>query len=209
MSEITLEGHELRNIEQLCRFIIGTYSADDAKRTSKTFYTQAIVTIGPVEALIASKAIHYFRKKIGPSYGLTLLAVVLMNKISEQDWGKKFYYSFVKTPGDVLEFFEILQDKDLKPTKAVKNGFARAFEKRFTERDLGAYQQWDGPVRLADVVRQVHPKHSLPIRKLLGRKLDTASRKKIELDLDKLDAIKKAINTDFFEFHKTINAIVF
>jgi len=209
MSKKSLEGPELQNIEQFIRFITGSYSEQSIRFTSSVFHTQASAVTHDVDPFIGAKTLFYFRKNIGPSYVISHLSAVMMNRIQARPWGRKFYYSIAQSPYDLLDIFKILQELNMKPTNAMRRGFARAFEKTFTVRDIQAYQNRDGDVTLADVVRQVHPKGNETLRKLLGRKLDSASRKKIEVDLDKLDIIKKTINTDLLKFINSINAIDF
>lgn len=208
MTNISLTGTDHKLLNDFLKYIIEAYSVDIEIYNNDYSYEKASKYSYGVEPLLTCQIIYFFRTNIGPSYVLALLQVVNMGRIQETRWAKGFYSNLALTPQDLLDVFAILHKYNLKPTNAMKKGYAMAFQ-NFSEYDLGGYLSVDHDVQLIDIVNLVHPKGTLAIEKLIKRKLTTAVRMVEELDYDKLDLTKKAINSDLEGFIEKVSSLRF
>jgi hypothetical protein len=203
----SLEGNEINKFKNFVLFLIDIYQLG-IKLTSDNFYNNIAVLINDIRPIVVAKTIRYFRYKAGPHYVISLLQVILMFKLPTRKWGKKFYSSIVRNPGDIIEVFDILMEKNLKPTNAMKNGYAFKFE-NFSENDLSGYLNVDGEVTLIDIVRLIHPKHTPAIGSLMNNSLIPYDQEKEKVNFDFIKEVQELAYLDIKELYHKVAIINF
>ena len=202
-------GDANRILYQNClKFLCDSYTRKRIKLQSRSLHNIANQIVNNIDPLIVAKYVYYFRHNIGPNYIISLLQVLLMSHIPTRRWGKKFYSTIVHSPGEILEVFEIIFDFNLKPSTAMKNGYGFALS-NFTEEELGAWQNWSDDIKLIDIIRLVHPKHSDAIGKLVKNKLKISYVREESIDMDALKKLRRDVNKDIDSLHKKIISMEF
>jgi hypothetical protein len=130
---------------------------------NETFYKSANDTFERLKQLIkicdkkfVAKAAIYARTQFGMRSITHCVASELAKHIGGEKWAKDFYNGIVYRPDDMLEILSYHTSKNGKVTNAIKNGFAKAFDK-FDRYTLAKYRGEGKGFKLVDVVNLVHP----------------------------------------------------
>lgn len=208
MPETSLYGKNVQAPEKFVKLLADVYSLGQVSFTSHKFFTKAKEYLQDLPASFIAQALYYFRMNAGPHYIIYLFQILLIPKIPRREWGKKFYSSIVKNPGDIIKVFEILLEKNLRSTNAMNRGYAFAFEK-FTKEDLSAYLNWDNEVKLVDVVRFIHPKGNEAIKLLITNKLKSTPRPEEPIDKDFINYVTGHLKEEPDKIIQEITKITF
>lgn len=161
--------------------------------------------IGKVNPLFAAKAAVYARKEFGMRSITHVLASELAKRVSGEPWAKKFYYTLVNRPDDMIETIAYYFKQGNKTlSKSMQKGFAEAFS-NFDAYQLAKYKMGTKSISLVDVVNLVHP---VPCERngyvevsksdylsLLQGKLKGLSRKNVERNSKKIEKVKESIES--------------
>lgn len=128
------------------------------------FYEKATDTYERLKQLVklcdkkfVAQAAIYARTQFGMRSITHVVASELAKHIGGEKWAKNFYTGVVYRPDDMLEILSYHTSKNGKVTNAIKNGFAKAFDK-FDRYSLAKYRGEGKGFKLVDVVNLVHPK---------------------------------------------------
>lgn len=128
------------------------------------FYEKATDTYERLKQLVklcdkkfVAQAAIYARTQFGMRSITHVVASELAKHIGGEAWAKNFYTGIVYRPDDMLEILSYHTSKNGKVTNAIKNGFAKAFDK-FDRYSLAKYRGEGKGFKLVDVVNLVHPK---------------------------------------------------
>ncbi|HNO71558.1 MAG TPA: TROVE domain-containing protein [Bacteroidia bacterium] len=128
------------------------------------FYEKATDTYERLKQLVklcdkkfVAQAAIYARTQFGMRSITHVVASELAKYVGGEKWAKNFYTGIVYRPDDMLEILSYHTSKNGKVTNAIKNGFAKAFDK-FDHYSLAKYRGEGKGFKLVDVVNLVHPK---------------------------------------------------
>lgn len=128
------------------------------------FYEKATDTYERLKQLVklcdkkfVAQAAIYTRTQFGMRSITHVVASELAKYVGGEKWAKNFYTGIVYRPDDMLEILSYHTSKNGKVTNAIKNGFAKAFDK-FDRYSLAKYRGEGKGFKLVDVVNLVHPK---------------------------------------------------
>lgn len=128
------------------------------------FYEKATDTYERLKQLVklcdkkfVAQAAIYARTQFGMRSITHVVASELAKYVGGEKWAKNFYTGIVYRPDDMLEILSYHTSKNGKVTNAIKNGFAKAFDK-FDRYSLAKYRGEGKGFKLVDVVNLVHPK---------------------------------------------------
>lgn len=142
---------------ELVSILLTSFANDQFYRSANDTFSQLKGLIAKCDPEFVAKAAVYARTQFGMRSISHVTASELARHISGKSWAKDFYNAVIYRPDDMMEILSYHTQTNGKITKAMKSGFAKAFDK-FDRYSLAKYRGEGKGFKLIDVVNLVHPK---------------------------------------------------
>lgn len=140
---------------ELVSILLTSFANDAFYKKANATFERLIELVQKCDPEFVAKAAVYARTEFGMRSITHVVASELAKRASGKEWAAKFYESIVYRPDDMMEILSY-HSKNGKVTNAMKNGFAKAFDK-FDKYKLAKYRGQTKEWKLVDVVNMVHP----------------------------------------------------
>ena len=169
---------------ELISILLTSFSQDQFYRSADDTFLRLQALIRNCDKKFVAQAAVYARTHFGMRSITHVVASELAKHISGQEWAKDFYAAIVYRPDDMMEILSYHTAKNGKVPKAMKRGFAKAFDK-FDRYALAKYRGEGKGFKLIDVVNIAHPipqeKNADAIKALVSGELKAFDTWEVEL----------------------------
>lgn len=142
---------------ELISLLLTSFANDKFYEKAEDTFDRLKVLIAKCDKKFVAQAAIYARTKFGMRSISHVVASELAKYIGGIHWGKDFYNAIVYRPDDMVEILAYHFAKNGKETKAMRNGFGRAFNK-FDAYQLAKYRCENRSLTLWNVAQLMHPK---------------------------------------------------
>ena len=141
---------------ELVSLLITSFMQDQYYRSADNTVERLVELIPKCGAEFSAKATVFTRNIYGMRSVSHVMASLLAEYVSGEQWAKDFYTAVVRRPDDMIEIVAYHLNRGQKLSSSMKKGLAKAFDK-FDGYHLAKYRGEGKAVKLVDVVNMVHP----------------------------------------------------